>query len=281
MALRFSTGLKNKLLGKEVDVVSNGSFDSAVTGWSQYYCSASSETGGQSDNCAKVANNSSAQGYIGQQLTVKPDHVYLIEVYHKNGDTTGFIKIGTSVNDGTYESRNVDDSDWTLYRFYVVPTTTTLWITLGVGSSVNAEYTYFDEVKCLWAADSIWEIFKNSKISIYTGSQPASADDPPSGTKLVDITTAGSGDFDLEFEEAEDGHITKKLNATWSGTAVAAGTAGWFRLYTVGDSEASSEEDCRLDGAISTSGAELIMADPVIENNSVQTISVFKLTINL
>jgi len=281
MALKFSTGLKNKLLGKTVDLVTNGVFDSDVSGWTQTACTATSEAGGPSGNAVKVTNNSAAAGHISQQITVKEGHAYLIEVYHKNGDTTGYIKVGTAVDDGSLVNTTIDASDWALHRFYVVATGTTLYITLGVGSSVDTEYTNFDEVKCLWLADSIEEIFKNSKISIFTGTQPSDADQAPTGTKLVDITTAGSGNFDLIFAEAEDGCITKKLDATWSGPAVADGVAGWFRLLTQGDSEDVSTEDCRIDGAIAESDAELVMPDTNITNTSVQTISTFKLTIDL
>jgi hypothetical protein len=282
MTLRFSTGLKNKILGKTVDLVNNGTFDASVTGWSQYYATAASVTGGQSNNCVEITNNSSAQGYIAQNLTVKPGHTYLIEIYHKNGLANGFIKIGTAANDGTYESESgLNDTNWTLRRFFIVPTSDVLWITLGVDSSVASDTTKFDEVTCIWEADSIQEIFKNSKILIYSGSQPASADDAPSGTLLCEITTAGSGNFDLEFDEATSGYITKKLTATWSGTVQNTGTAGWFRLITYGDSMASSTDDCRIDGAIATSGAELVMADTALIAGAVQTISVFKLTINL
>jgi len=282
MALRFSTGLKNRLCGDTVDLVTNGTFDSSITGWSQYYCTASSVSGGvNGTNCAQVTNNSAASGYIAQSMTVKIGHRYMIKVYAKKGLANAFIKIGTSPNDGTYDSKTaIAVTSWTEYKFYVVPTSETLWITLGVDSSTANDTALFDECVCEWEASSIKEIFYKSKLLIYSGAQPSSADNAPTGTLLCTITTAGSGNFDLEFDDASNGSITKKLNATWSGTVTTSGTAGWFRLIAQGDSMASSTTDCRIDGAIATSGAEFTMADPALQAGAVETVSQFKLTVN-
>lgn len=276
MALRLSTGLKNKLLGKTVDLVTNGSFTSSTTGWSANNAILSSVTGGQSGNCLEVKNNSTASGYAFQSFTVKPYHRYLVTLYFKKGlSASGFIKIGTGQNDGTYADVTVSDTSWTRHSFLVQPTTDALFITLGNTSTTTNDTSLFDEVVCEWEASSLKEIFYKSKLCIYSGTQPGSADDTPTGVKLVEITVAGSGNFDLEFDEASNGAITKVPNATWSGQATATGTAGYFRLITHGDSTASSTTDCRIDGAIGST-AELVMADPNLTTGQVVTISTFK-----
>lgn len=60
-------------------------------------------------------------------------------------------------------------------------------------------------------------------LKIYTGSQPADADDAESGTLLVTITLS-----DPAYGAASNG--VASLSGTPSGTAVAAGTAGYFRV---------------------------------------------------
>jgi len=281
MAFRFSTGLRNKLLGKTVNTVENGSFNADASGWSAIDATLAVVSGGYAGNCLQVTNTTSAKGYAYQAQVVKKGHRYMVELYHKNGTVAGRIKIGTSPNDGTFVNKSLDDSDWTRYLFLVeVPdTVNTIYITLQVDSAVQNDTSLFDEVKCIWEASSLKEIFKNSKLIIYTGSQPSSPDEAPLGTKLVEITTNASGEFDLEFDEASNGAIDKKPTDNWSGWAVASGTAGWFRLITNGDSEVYSEEDCRIDGAVGTANAELIMADTEITNGSIQTISVFRISI--
>lgn len=95
-------------------------------------------------------------------------------------------------------------------------------------------------------------------IDIYSGTQPASADDAPTGTKLLTVYSDGTS-AGLHFAAAAvNGAIAKLSSETWSGTIQNGGTAGWFRLREASDSGTSvSTTACRLDGAISTSGAQM------------------------
>lgn len=81
------------------------------------------------------------------------------------------------------------------------------------------------------------------RINIYTGSQPADADDAATGTLLCTITlpadSAGSG---------ASGVLT--FNAVSDATVTASGTAGWARFYRTGDTapgSAANSSDVRLD----------------------------------
>lgn len=81
---------------------------------------------------------------------------------------------------------------------------------------------------------------------------------------------------------AAAGVITKDTTQTWSGTAVATGTAGWFRYKgSVVDAGAldSSAVFLRMDGNIATSGGDLNMSSTVITSGAVQTLSSFSFTI--
>ncbi|MBF0608985.1 MAG: hypothetical protein HQL61_15720 [Magnetococcales bacterium] len=127
------------------------------------------------------------------------------------------------------------------------------------------------------AAASLQEIFYKGFIKIYTGSQPTTSNDAPTGTLLCTVysdgTTAG-----LSFGEASSGVLSKTVGETWSGTAVATGTAGWFRLVAPSDTGVSSTTEERLDGAVATSGAQLNMSSTSIVSGAVQTISTFSIT---
>jgi hypothetical protein len=78
-------------------------------------------------------------------------------------------------------------------------------------------------------------------LKLYTGSQPASAGDAPSGTLLATITLS-----DPAFGAAASG-VATLAGTPLSGTGVAAGTAGWARL-------ADSAGNTVFDGAVTATG---------------------------
>lgn len=86
----------------------------------------------------------------------------------------------------------------------------------------------------------------------------------------------------LKFGSAAAGILPKLPAQVWSGTAAATGTAGWFRFVgAVADSGAldSTESEIRLDGSISTSGAQLNMSSTTVTASATQTIASFPITL--
>lgn len=81
---------------------------------------------------------------------------------------------------------------------------------------------------------------------------------------------------------AAAGVFTKDITQTWSGTAVATGTAGWFRykgsVADAGSADASAVY-LRMDGSISTSGANMNMSSTSIVSGALQTLSTFQFTV--
>lgn len=134
---------------------------------------------------------------------------------------------------------------------------------------------------------SLKDTMRNGRLVLYTGSQPATADDAVT-SPLVTITessgdfTAGEEDNGLEFGDADDGELSKASGETWSGEATATGTAGWFRFY--GNATDAGAEDTagtlpRIDGSVGTSGADLNMSSTSITSGATYTIDSFKLTL--
>ncbi len=278
--LRLSTGLRNQLLGIISNLVSNGDFTSNTTGWTAVDATLSSASGGQSGNCLKVAESGGANpGKAYQDVTTKVGHKYNLSVYFKKGDAdNGKIMIGTTADeDAIWDSGDLADADWTNHTFTFEATATTTRITLQTNDATNGEFSYFDTVVLDCVDAGLKDIFKDCFIEIRTGSQPSSANDAPTGTLLVTFYSDGAS-AGLEFDDASDGVISKKSTETWSGTAVATGTAGWFRMRLPGDSETQNTTDCRIDGACATSGGELNMSSLSITNGAVQTISTFQIT---
>ena len=102
-----------------------------------------------------------------------------------------------------------------------------------------------------------------------------------SGTGGSVVGVSAVNGLKLDYNAAA-GVITKDTTQTWSGTAVATGTAGWFRYKgSVVDAGAldSSAVFLRMDGSVATSGADMNMSSTSITNAALQTLSSFSFTI--
>ena len=100
-------------------------------------------------------------------------------------------------------------------------------------------------------------------LSIYTGSQPATANDAATGTKLVDIMING-------FNAPASGSATLNTTTPNTGTAVATGTAGWGRIV------GSAGE--RIDGTVGTSGTDFTINSTSITNGATVTLTAMTVT---
>lgn len=103
--------------------------------------------------------------------------------------------------------------------------------------------------------------YSGCKINIYSGTRPATANDAIGGDNvlLATISLAG-GATGLTFESTTPaGVATGKASETWSeDSAIATGTAAWFRMFESGDTPANaSTTAARLDGSVGVSGADL------------------------
>lgn len=127
--------------------------------------------------------------------------------------------------------------------------------------------------------------FTGGRIEVYTGAQPEFADDAPSGTLLGTITTNGlptSNPAHGLVVEQSGPYAIKPIEAVWRLTAIASGTAGWFRLMTEPDDGGPSYELARVDGAIGTTigdGIEMVLPSTAITNGSIYTLDQFTYTI--
>ncbi len=122
-------------------------------------------------------------------------------------------------------------------------------------------------------------LLASGKINIWSGAAPSIADDAATGTLLVTIDTASGSGFDLFFlNTAVSGVLSKSAN-TWDGVAVATGTAGYFRYCaSTSDTNLLSTTELRIQGAVSTSGAELNMSSTAITSAATTTIDTFDIT---
>ena len=86
----------------------------------------------------------------------------------------------------------------------------------------------------------------------------------------------------LKWSTSTGGVLSKLATQTWSGVAAASGTAGWCRFEAaVSDAGAldSAAVVLRMDGAVSTSGAELNLSTTTVVVGATQTIDTFTVTL--
>ena len=75
--------------------------------------------------------------------------------------------------------------------------------------------------------------------------------------------------------------VLTKETTDWSGVAVATGTAGWFRIEAdSSDNQGVSTTFKRLDGAISTSGAEMNLSSTAVTSGGTYTINQGSFTVS-
>ena len=131
---------------------------------------------------------------------------------------------------------------------------------------------------------SLRELLLNGIIHIFSGSQPASADDDEGSTKLLEVTVAsgaftpGSPTNGLEIAAPISGKIGIKVDETWSGVGLLEGTAGWFRFYDNKEHIGAAPSAVRLDGNCGVSGAQLNMSSTSIKVGATTTIDSFDIT---
>jgi len=246
MTLKLSTGLRNKLLGLQASPVAV--LTEGLTG----------------SNLAYADNGAS------------PDTI--------TDDGNGFITAGLApgMKIYTYDS-TTGGNDLSGVALTAVAAGV---ISMAAASLAGTEAFATGTVLVACAGGSFKDVFHDSVLKIYSGSQPTEADDAVAGTLLVTVTVsagafvAAAFDNGLEFGAAALGVIAKAAAETWQGAAAASGTAGWFRLCAnPTDAGAESLTLPRLDGSIGTSGADLNLSSTSITSGQTYTIDTFSLTL--
>lgn len=282
MPLRLSTGFRNKALGQAATIAVNGSFTTDTTSWTAADATLASVASGQSGNALEITETGGVNpGQAYQDLTTVIGRIYKLTVYFKKGTADfGRVLVGTTGDpDAILDSGALSDAGWTQHTFLFIATATTTRITLQSDDATVGETSLFDELVVDEIFDGVKELMRDCKIAVYSGTQPATADLAATGTLLFTLSLNG-GATGLSWEDAAAGVLNKASAETWQGTAVAPGTAGWFRCYQSGDDPANAETSlARFDGAAATSGGQMSMSSTAITSGAVQTLSSFSFTL--
>jgi len=119
----------------------------------------------------------------------------------------------------------------------------------------------------------------DSRLSIYAGTEVATADADATGATLLCVLTGPAG-VGIAFEAAAtDGVLAKLASQVVSGTNAASGTATWFRLETLGDTRGASTSALRIQGNIGVAIGDMVMVNNVLTSGAVKTIDGMGFTI--
>ncbi|MDE2427000.1 MAG: hypothetical protein KGO96_13965 [Elusimicrobia bacterium] len=107
----------------------------------------------------------------------------------------------------------------------------------------------------------------SAKLQIWTGAEPANCAAAATGTKLVEMALPSTW-----MGSAASNSIAK--SGTWSGTGLAAGTAGYFRIVD------STGTTCHLQGSVTATGGggDLTLDNTSIASGQTVTVSSFSLS---
>lgn len=124
--------------------------------------------------------------------------------------------------------------------------------------------------------------FDDGFINVYSGAEPATADEAVTGDLLWTISKDGDG-TGLTFDADAVGRAMVKTPAdTWGG-ATTAGTAGYWRLVAAADDGTLSTSAPRLQGTCgSTAGADLYMSSTTLTTDAAllaKTLSAFSVAL--
>jgi hypothetical protein len=258
MALRFSPALQNFIAekGSWKDFFDNGSIeiytgtqpataDLAVTG--TLLCTLTSSAGAKTNEIASQGTLTLDSGASGSVNTLTVNSIEIMgSATNFNGSLTQ-----TAADIALKCNRNSKN-----HLFHVTSSGAVITITAlpGMGTLPNG-----------WVVAATYTTIAGTPVNMGTATAGVAA----ANGLLMDYNAAA-------------GVITKDTTQTWSGTAVATGTAGYFRYKSsVVDAGAldSSAVFLRMDGNIATSGANLNMSSTSITSGALQTLSTFSFTI--
>ncbi len=124
--------------------------------------------------------------------------------------------------------------------------------------------THLSAAGCQLALNALLDVLNGTgTVQVYTGTQPASCD-VAVGVQVLLATLALSATAFAAAASASPG-ATKTANAITSATAVAGGTATWFRAFK------SDGTTAVIDGSCGTATADMILSSTTITTNDTVT----------
>ena len=117
-------------------------------------------------------------------------------------------------------------------------------------------------------------------IKVYAGTVPANADASiGSATLLCEYSLNDTGAALSLDTTAAGGAIGKAPAEVWSGSAVASGTATFFRYEESGDTQGAATDERRIQGTVGGAGADLFVTSTTFTDEQLYTMDYFSISI--
>lgn len=126
----------------------------------------------------------------------------------------------------------------------------------------------------LLSGSSLKAALAGGELRIYSGTVPATADDPIGSATLLSTIKNGSAGINFDAAAAS-GVLNKDPSETWSGVNAASGAATFFRHVLSADSGASSTSAVRIQGTVAVAGADLNLTSAALTSGATQTIDFY------
>jgi hypothetical protein len=253
MALKYSTGLRNFLVGE-------GSLRKAIEdGVLNLYSGAAPASADEAPTGVLLAKITKASGSLAAGARSTPKRYKVVIGSHAEGQAFPFALTMDGIGPVTNTYTNTPDAG-------------------DENAVAKAIARMLNDIPQLRA------IAEGASGNLYVQSAIDGLDftlaDAGGGTGTITSITqveAASSVNSLRFGNPASGTLAKNADV-WSGVGLANGVAGYFRLVTSQDGGLVSTTDIRIQGTISTSGADLNMSSLNIALGATQTIDQFQLT---
>ena len=283
MALRRSTGLRDKLNGIDTNVLTNGLFATNTAGWTAAAGTLAALVGPSPDGSyLQITSSGAALAQAYQDFPTVIGGLYRVGLQFEAGTAPNAqVLVGSDASPSSILiSPNYSDVAWNKKDLFFIATATITRLTLQSNATGAAQTALFDGVIVEEILNGFRRVMINCFINVYTGNQPATADLAASGNLLYTLTKNGDGITGLTWLPSSGGVINLDVSVPVNGTAGLGGTAGYARCYENTDNPAlASSLNARFDMAIATSGAEINMTNTTIQQGAVQSCTGFSYTL--
>ena len=117
-------------------------------------------------------------------------------------------------------------------------------------------------------------------LKVYGGAVPADADAAIGAAILLSTVTNASTATGVTFAAtASGGTVTKTASEVWSGLNAVSGTATFYRLLSAADTGVASATESRVQGLISTAGADLNLSSVALAAGATQTVDFYSIAL--
>lgn len=125
------------------------------------------------------------------------------------------------------------------------------------------------------ATGSLKSVMDGTVMRLYSGTPPASADAPVTGTLLATLSVNGNG-AGVTFETIPaDGVLAKEPAEVWQGTNAATGTVAYARLVAPADTGNTSTTANRIQVTVGNTNTDILVANTLLTSGQTFTLNYF------